>query len=94
MGKALNDSQIEKYHRDGFLFPIEVMKPEEAATFREMLENTQAEGKLTGSGQTKFYLRFPWVHELATRPSVLDPCLLYTSPSPRDQRGSRMPSSA
>ena len=22
------------------------------------------------------------------------PCLLYTSPSPRDQRGSRMPSSA
>ena len=25
---------------------------------------------------------------------VLTPCLLYTSPSPRDQRGSRMPSSA
>ena len=24
----------------------------------------------------------------------LNPCLLYTSPSPRDQRGSRMPSSA
>ena len=25
---------------------------------------------------------------------LLVPCLLYTSPSPRDQRGSRMPSSA
>ena len=25
---------------------------------------------------------------------ILDTCLLYTSPSPRDQRGSRMPSSA
>ena len=25
---------------------------------------------------------------------MLDTCLLYTSPSPRDQRGSRMPSSA
>ena len=25
---------------------------------------------------------------------VIGPCLLYTSPSPRDQRGSRMPSSA
>ena len=24
----------------------------------------------------------------------VSPCLLYTSPSPRDQRGSRMPSSA
>ena len=27
-------------------------------------------------------------------PTMLDYCLLYTSPSPRDQRGSRMPSSA
>ena len=27
-------------------------------------------------------------------PYMLFPCLLYTSPSPRDQRGSRMPSSA
>ena len=27
-------------------------------------------------------------------PYVTYPCLLYTSPSPRDQRGSRMPSSA
>ena len=26
--------------------------------------------------------------------SIVDTCLLYTSPSPRDQRGSRMPSSA
>ena len=29
-----------------------------------------------------------------TRGLVFYPCLLYTSPSPRDQRGSRMPSSA
>ena len=28
------------------------------------------------------------------RPGSFFPCLLYTSPSPRDQRGSRMPSSA
>ena len=27
-------------------------------------------------------------------PGIPDSCLLYTSPSPRDQRGSRMPSSA
>ena len=26
--------------------------------------------------------------------TISQPCLLYTSPSPRDQRGSRMPSSA
>ena len=28
------------------------------------------------------------------REALIHPCLLYTSPSPRDQRGSRMPSSA
>ena len=29
-----------------------------------------------------------------TQSALLEACLLYTSPSPRDQRGSRMPSSA
>ena len=34
------------------------------------------------------------VNELCTRRVLVMDCLLYTSPSPRDQRGSRMPSSA
>ena len=34
------------------------------------------------------------VTTLAVARAVLSVCLLYTSPSPRDQRGSRMPSSA
>ena len=33
-------------------------------------------------------------HEDDQQPDVKVFCLLYTSPSPRDQRGSRMPSSA
>ena len=37
--------------------------------------------------------RFSTVASLVSRPDVIT-CLLYTSPSPRDQRGSRMPSSA
>ena len=38
-----------------------------------------------------------WCHDpehLWEVPAWYDDCLLYTSPSPRDQRGSRMPSSA
>ena len=31
---------------------------------------------------------------VATAQMLISTCLLYTSPSPRDQRGSRMPSSA
>ena len=43
---------------------------------------------------------FDLVHQMRTRIVTADAfngkriCLLYTSPSPRDQRGSRMPSSA
>ena len=61
----------------------------------------------TGSGKTGAFA-LPILQELLDRPQaffalVLSPtrelaiqisCLLYTSPSPRDQRGSRMPSSA
>ena len=32
--------------------------------------------------------------EIQRQIDILEDCLLYTSPSPRDQRGSRMPSSA
>ena len=35
-----------------------------------------------------------WEEAAAHNVLPLDDCLLYTSPSPRDQRGSRMPSSA
>ena len=36
----------------------------------------------------------PIVVQSMINEDTLDICLLYTSPSPRDQRGSRMPSSA
>ena len=40
------------------------------------------------------HLPFIWALVFGSLISPTDPCLLYTSPSPRDQRGSRMPSSA
>ena len=39
-------------------------------------------------------LRFPRFARRVIALTPARPCLLYTSPSPRDQRGSRMPSSA
>ena len=39
-------------------------------------------------------LRSPHVNKKSREQFQLRTCLLYTSPSPRDQRGSRMPSSA
>ena len=58
-----------------------------------------AEGRIVRStkGSTYLVLRPTLAERILKMPrgaQVIYPCLLYTSPSPRDQRGSRMPSSA
>ncbi len=73
MPKTLSEAQIAQYHRDGFLFPVRVMSDRDAAAFGQRVQETEAAGKLKArGGETKFYLRFPWVYELATRPALLD----------------------
>ena len=55
---------------------------------------------LLNSGELKKIVSDWGIRGLTSNPSIFDNairssnCLLYTSPSPRDQRGSRMPSSA
>ena len=76
------------------MFRGEAFKPD--ATFAE----TEASGRMTLAGtvnKTGILLvlclvtaSFTWNIFFGTG----DPCLLYTSPSPRDKRQSRMPSSA
>jgi ectoine hydroxylase-related dioxygenase (phytanoyl-CoA dioxygenase family) len=48
------------------------MSEDGAADFRHQMEQAEAAGDLRGAGQTKFYLRFPWVHKMATHPALLD----------------------
>ena len=55
---------------------------------------TNAESKQPLS-EASFPVNFPLgAYGVDGNPDQLETCLLYTSPSPRDQRGSRMPSSA
>ena len=56
------------------------------AYLEKPIKISPGEFKLIGTG---IFLKIPMGYEAQVRP-----CLLYTSPSPRDQRGSRMPSSA
>ena len=50
--------------------------------------------KLTGNNLHLYFNAGRDSHPDALRVHGITTCLLYTSPSPRDQRGSRMPSSA
>ena len=58
-----------------------------------MEKYTLDEGKVYLTG-TQALVRLLLVQRRRDLAAGLNTCLLYTSPSPRDQRGSRMPSSA
>ena len=68
--------------------------PEHAEEQYRALENHKAceagTKNIKGSDLTKV---FPYINNEGIETATYT-CLLYTSPSPRDQRGSRMPSSA
>ena len=62
------------------------LTPEFATLYRDFLP-TDLEPHLGQAGVDGTVL-------VQAAPTLAEACLLYTSPSPRDQRGSRMPSSA
>ena len=70
MGKRLSEAEIARYHRDGFLSPIDAFSPEEARGFRDRLEEfEQRDGRQFGKGHNfKPHLLFPWVDALVRHP--------------------------
>jgi non-heme Fe2+,alpha-ketoglutarate-dependent halogenase len=74
MSATLNASQLERYHRDGVLFPVDALTPGEAARFRAAFEDVTARlgGRPTSQDLSQTHLYFPWAYELATHPAILD----------------------
>jgi hypothetical protein len=71
MAKLLKPAQVAAYDDDGFVFPIDVLTPDEAADYRARLETLEA-----GHGKTKYgmkpYLTMTLADELAHTPRLLD----------------------
>ena len=61
---------------------------------QELTQDLGAVRNFTGALQAKIAVAQPAVIAEVKKASPSKGCLLYTSPSPRDQRGARMPSSA
>src|SRR5262245_65927296 len=70
----LASSAIERYHRDGFYFPVSVLTPAEALGMRRRLEVVEAEhgGALRGEIRHKPHLPFTWLADLVRHPAILD----------------------
>lgn len=77
MPASLSPEQIEQYHRDGYLFPIDCLTPREVAEYRgalEAFEHAQGDtlGRLPDLVRSKTHLLFGWMDRLVRHPKVLD----------------------
>lgn len=73
MPKVLSEQAVQQFHDEGYLSPVPVLTPEEAAYFRSRLEAFEAKhpgdvAKL----KTKSHILCPWVEEIARHPRLLD----------------------
>lgn len=74
MPKILTQSQIDRFHEEGFLAPIRVMPEAQAREYRRRLERfeTDAGGPLRGDFRHKSHLLFSWLADLVRDPRILD----------------------
>src|SRR5204863_7489266 len=74
MGKKLTEAQIERYHRDGFVYPIDAFAAEEARRYRRAMEEFETDQgrELTKGHNFKPHLLFTWVDEIVHHPDILD----------------------
>lgn len=74
MPRRLSDEQVAAYARDGFVFPIDVLTPDEVRRYRGELQAWEAaHGKpIDFPEKSKSYLLFNWADQLVHHPKVLD----------------------
>jgi non-haem Fe2+, alpha-ketoglutarate-dependent halogenase len=74
MNKRLKEEDVERYRRDGIVFPVDVFSTDEAAALRQQFEaNEQANGgRLAGRMNQKPHLLYPWMDQLVRHPAILD----------------------
>jgi non-heme Fe2+,alpha-ketoglutarate-dependent halogenase len=74
MSKKLKTDEVERYRRDGILFPVDVFPPDEAAGLLRRFEASERDhgGRLAGRSNQKPHLLYPWMDEVVRHPAILD----------------------
>jgi chlorinating enzyme len=74
MPKILTQEQVDRFWRDGCVFPVRVMSPAEARGIRARLEEfeKQAGGPLRGDLRHKSHLLFSWLGDLVRQDRIVD----------------------
>lgn len=71
---TLSPEQVDAYQRDGYLYPLTAMSPEQAAGYLAELESLEAQHNSRAAEilRTKSHLVLTWVNELIRLEPVLD----------------------
>ncbi len=74
MPKKLTQTQIDQYHRDGCLFPIDVMPEPEAISYAERLAEAESQHPeaLNQYNRNNAHLTFPFLDDIVHHPVILD----------------------
>ncbi len=74
MGKALSPAAIERFHRDGYFFPIRVFSGREIAACRGRLKSLEHSlgGPLWGKYRIKCHLLSTCLSDIIRHPAILD----------------------
>ena len=66
----------DRYARDGYVFPVDVLSRDRAAAYRQELETLEREArgnKLGNKNQLNYpHVIFRFAHEIVTHPKILD----------------------
>ncbi len=71
---GLTSEQVDRYRTDGWLAPLDVMTPAEAALLANRLEDAEAAHPehLHASNRNNAHLTFPFLADLANHPAIID----------------------
>ena len=74
MPKFLSKQQVDLYHEQGYLSPIDVMSEEEALSYKQRLEQAEHDypDQINSENRNNAHLSFTCLDELAHHPVVLD----------------------
>ena len=74
MGKVLSQQQIDQYHEQGFIAPIDVMPESEALEYAQRLQTAELEypEELNAENRNNPHLSFKFLDELVYHPLILD----------------------
>jgi len=74
MPKRLTPEQVKAYEANGFVYPVDVLTPQEVRAHRQELEDweRQRAALIDFPEKSKSYLLFNWADQLVHHPAILD----------------------